>query len=906
MKPSDRPTPPLVSVAALLLLLALVAPVLGSPDVALAEEAQPPNLILLLTDDQTMDSMSQGMPYLNSRPGGHWVEFSNSFLNVPQCCPSRATILSGLYAHHTGVRVNKDGLKFDASSTIATWLDDAGYRTGLVGKYLNHYPWNQAPFVPPGWDDWFALTGGEAYYNYSVNDNGSLVSFGGAPEHYSTDVFAGQAEEFITSSTGPFFLQISPVAPHAPTTPAPRYANLGVTVTHSPNFNELDVSDKPAWVRDRPLADASGMSQWDNNRAKAFRTLRAVDDLFRRIDDALRTTGRSDNTVIVFMTDNGTTLGEHRISGKSCVYEECVRTPMLIRYPWGDQRVEPRLVSNVDIAPTFAGLAGLVPPVPQDGRSLVPLLRNDPDVSWRDEVLLEHFAGAGNPAFWAIRTPSWKYAELDTGERELYDMVGDPYELENVAGQPAMAGIEDELSTRLASLKTDSAGRLLPVIQIGDVQAAEGASSVEIPVTLSLTSSSPVTVVFGTRDGDAEASDDYTAAAGTLTIPTGDLVGTIEIPIIDDAIAEPDETFLVLLSQPTLGTIDDAQAIATILNDDTTPAISLADAATPEGDAGSSMAMIDVSMSAPVADLVTVSFATSDGSAQAGQDYVAASGTITFSPGEVTETIGLEILGDGEGEPDQNLFVDLADPVNAIIVDPHGVLTITNDDPLLSLAIGDTSLVEGNTGTATASLSVSLSGPSDDEVTALFSTNDDSATAGLDYTATSGTLVFAPGQTSAEVNVPVLGDTLSEPTERFLVDLTSESVWVQDPRGVATIQDDEPTPSISINDVPVTEGNSGTKPAVLTLVLSGPSSAPVDVSFITTNDTARAGSDYQAEAGVLRFVPGVVRITVTVLVFGDITFENSERFFIDLSAPVGASIADGRGLVTIKNDDPKT
>jgi hypothetical protein len=461
----------------------------------------------------------------------------------------------------------------------------------------------------------------------------------------------------------------------------------------------------------------------------------------------------------------------------------------------------------------------------------------------------------------------------------------------------------------LASLKSEPSRPLLPALRIGDAQTQEGApgsgGTLEIPVTLSLSTDATVTVGFETRESAAIQSDDYVGAVGTITFPPGELVEEIEISLIGDAIAEPDEAFFIDLSQPTSASIEDPHGVATIVNDDTTPAVSISDTEILEGDAGSTEARLDVTLSAPVADPVTISFVTSDGTAIAGEDFVAASGTVDFSPGEVTRSISLDVFGDMSGEPDEEFFVDLSDPVNATIITPRGVVSVINDDPIISLSVNDVSVTEGNGGTASASFTVSLSDPSTDEVTAAFTTRDDTAIAGQDYASASGTLTFAPGQMSKQVVVSVFGDTLYEPAERFVLDLTSGSVWLRDPRGVATIHDDEPLPSITIGDILVTEGNSGTKQAVFTLRLSGPSATPIDVGYTTTNDTARAGSDYLADSGVLRFPPGAVQITISISVLGDTVFENGERFFVDLSAPVGASIADGRGIGTIKNDDPK-
>ncbi|MEX2557305.1 MAG: sulfatase [Actinomycetota bacterium] len=411
-----------------------------------------PNIVLILSDDQSLDALA-AMPFLTSKPGGGWIEFTNAFLNTPLCCPTRATLLSGLYPHHHGVTQNTGG-PFDHDSTLATWLQSAGYRTGLAGKYLNDYPFGSSPFVPPGWSDWFANVGTSKYYNYDMFDNGTTVSYGSAPEDYHTDVIARRADAFIRSSAGePFFLYASPIAPHSPTTPPERYAKTPFTVTRSPNFNEADVSDKPAWIQSLPLLSPNLENAMDKKRVQQYRAVQAVDDLIRTVYDALDDTNTLDNTVIVFMTDNGYLFGEHRGSGKNCVYEECIRTPMYVRVPWIEERVEPGLVSSVDIAPTFADLAGMVPPDAIDGTSFLPLIE-DPGAGWRSSLLHQTSGTNNQPGFWAIRTHEWKYAELSTGERELYDLINDPYELENRAGQAELADLQAQLAAELEALRT--------------------------------------------------------------------------------------------------------------------------------------------------------------------------------------------------------------------------------------------------------------------------------------------------------------------------------------------------------------------------------------------------------------------------------------------------------------------
>ena len=326
---------------------------------------------------------------------------------------------------------------------------DPGYRTTHIGKYLNGYPYASQPanYVPPGWDTWAAFMGGEKYYRYRLNVNGTPVSYGAAAQDYSTDVLTSRALTFIKDpSAQPFFLYLSYKAPHAEFTPAPRHAAAfsNTAMPHSPNFNEADVADKPAWVRSKARLNQDRINAFDGDKRNAWRTLLAVDESIRRLLDALAANGKLNNTVVVFMTDNGRLFGEHRLRDKTMVYEEAVRTPFLVRYPGAANRTDQHLVANVD-------LADAIPTRPQDGASLAPLLEGQ-QPAWRTGVLLQ-WAGGGNvPAYNAIREAAWKYVELATGERELYDLSADPYELQNVAGQSAYATQRQRLADQLRRL----------------------------------------------------------------------------------------------------------------------------------------------------------------------------------------------------------------------------------------------------------------------------------------------------------------------------------------------------------------------------------------------------------------------------------------------------------------------
>jgi N-acetylglucosamine-6-sulfatase len=422
-----------------------------------------PNIVLFLTDDQSYESVA-AMPYVSSL--GNWYTFTNAYINNSTCSPSRATLLTGQWSHHTGVEATGGAPRFDDHSTVATWLKRAGYRSALVGKYhlgkVNATPVQN--YIPPGWDEWHGwsgIKGSEAYYNYTLNENGNLKHYGSARRDYSTDVLTRIASRFISrsaTSRSPFFLYFAPRGPHNPWTAAPRDLDAfgSKPMPHSPNYNEADMSDKPAWWRALPLRNPNSL---DSARRKEYATLVSVDDAARAIVRTLSENGLMKNTVVIFMTDNGYAFGEHRDLGKICPYEECNKTPLLIWYPGGTPRKIPQPVSNVDIAPTLAGLAGIAPGGPVDGHSLVPLLRSATS-PWPHAVLLRGYKEPNGrptdvPTFWGIRFGRYKYIEtVSTGETELYDLQADPYELNNVAARSRYTPIKASLARRLARLRT--------------------------------------------------------------------------------------------------------------------------------------------------------------------------------------------------------------------------------------------------------------------------------------------------------------------------------------------------------------------------------------------------------------------------------------------------------------------
>lgn len=438
-----------------------------------------PNIVVIETDDQTIEQMRVLTRTLDLI-GAQGITFDNSFVSLSLCCPSRATFLTGQYAHNHGDVSNYFPFggyqKLDHTKTLAVWLQRAGYKTSFVGKYLNGYI-NSQREIPPGWNDWHAAIN-LTYFVYKMNDNGKVRWHGSVEADYQTNVFTRRATNEIRSLSlrpQPFFLWVSYFAPHAggpkeyddppgfmTTHPAPKYKGLykEARLPKSASFNEGDVSDKPFGVRNRPVITGERIAAIRDSYEQELESLRSVDDGVERIVDALRAAGELDNTFIIFTDDNGYFHGEHRIpSGKVLVYEPSVRVPLLVRGPGVPQGLHlSQLVSNVDLAPTILDLAGAKPRGRVlDGRSLVPLFDN-PASAWDTGVLLERLPNTasvaqGDGPFAAIHTKRYLYAEYDDGERELYDLAVDPDELRNVDGDPAYASVEEQLGARLADLR---------------------------------------------------------------------------------------------------------------------------------------------------------------------------------------------------------------------------------------------------------------------------------------------------------------------------------------------------------------------------------------------------------------------------------------------------------------------
>ena len=427
--------------------------------------AQKPDLVLIVTDD--LDARTARlMPRVQSLVAGQGVSFERAYVTNPLCAPSRASILTGQYAHNHGVLTNQTAsggfAKFRRSEPVAlpTWLRAAGYHTVLLGKYLNGYPSSREPgHVAPGWSEWFALFGGYHFYKYFVNHDGDVLHYGRAAADYETDVLAARLEGVIRGAgTEPLFLYLAPSAPHHPARPARRHESAlpDAKAPRPPSWLEPDVSDKPAWVRGEPASPEAG-GRIDQIERRRRQSLLAVDELLDALFLALQKTGRLPNTYVVFTSDNGFQLGEHRQVGKGTPYEEAIRVPLYVRGPGVPvARTRDEAVLNIDLAPTLAGLAGAKPAIAVDGVSFARLLGADPGSgAWRRDFLVEHWSeDPGDiPSFTALRSGSLCYVEYATGEREYYDLAQDPYQLQNRSATTPLATLKP-LADRLGRLRT--------------------------------------------------------------------------------------------------------------------------------------------------------------------------------------------------------------------------------------------------------------------------------------------------------------------------------------------------------------------------------------------------------------------------------------------------------------------
>ncbi|MFN6441614.1 MAG: Calx-beta domain-containing protein [Nostoc sp. DedSLP01] len=454
-----------------------------------------------------------------------------------------------------------------------------------------------------------------------------------------------------------------------------------------------------------------------------------------------------------------------------------------------------------------------------------------------------------------------------------------------------------------------------PTISILDVSVTEGntgaTTNANFTIALSNPSYQTVTVNYNTSDGTAQIADsDYNSGLGTITFNPGETSKVISIGVIGDNKFETDEIFSVNLLGATNASITDSLGIGIIINDDNQPTISISDISINEGNTGAtSNANFTITLSNPSSQQVTVNYNTSDGTAQiTDSDYNFASGTITFNPGETSKVISIGVIGDNKTEGDETFSVNILGATNATIADSLGVGTIINDDTQPTISISDVSVTEGNTGTTTnANFTIALSHSSSQQVTVNYNTSNGTAQiADFDYNFASGTIIFNPGETSKVISIGVIGDKKFETDETFAVNLLgATNASIADNLGVGTIINDDNQPTISISDVSVNEGNTGTTSnANFTITLSNPSYQQVTVNYNTSDGTAEvADSDYNSDLGTITFNPGEISKTISIDIIGDDNFENDEIFSVNLLGATNATIADSLGIATILDDD---
>lgn len=456
-------------VAALGLTLTVIGPVSASPSSNVAEDpaSTPPNVLIILTDDQRAGT-EVGMPTVMSEIAAKGTSYSEAFVPTSWCCPSRASLLTGKFAHNTGVWQNAASSAWGAwtafayggeeQDTLATRLQAAGYRTGLFGKYLNSAELAGKRSIPPGWDAWTAFIGGN-HTNYRLTSDVTPTL---AKRRYLTDELADQAVKFIESvpADEPVFTYFAPYAPHFPFDAGPyvgstRAAGLLddvmlATKFPSPSTNQADMSGYPRWMQQIPTSDTWNVEKRRSRDAltlpevveRQSDMLMGVDFAIRRMIEALREAGRLENTLIVFMSDNGFAWGEHRLQGKNTAYDVSVRVPLIMRFD-GTLRAgitDPRVVAaNVDVHATIMDITG-VQPGAIDGLSVL--------TSNRDGLVMEAMKwrnGFKRPAYCGYRSRNYLFVRYATGEEELYDYSRDPYELKNVAADPVYGAVRNSL-----------------------------------------------------------------------------------------------------------------------------------------------------------------------------------------------------------------------------------------------------------------------------------------------------------------------------------------------------------------------------------------------------------------------------------------------------------------------------
>ena len=413
------------------------------------------NVVFILTDDLALN-LVQYMPHvLQMQKEG--VTFTNYFVTDSLCCPSRTSIFTGRYPHTTGVFRNQgaDGGyqafvdRGNERAAFAVALSAAGYRSAMMGKYLNGYRPQQHP-PAPGWTEWDVAGNGYPEFNYGLNENGRVEHHGNNPKDYLTDVLSGLAVRFIQQAKGqPFVIEVATFAPHAPYTPAPRDENAfpGLRAPRTPAYDVAPDADVARWLRGQPALTEADQSKIDEAFRMRAQSVLAVDQMIGELEKAVAEAGLEKNTYFIFSSDNGYHMGEHRLMpGKMTAFDTDIHVPLVVTGPDIPAGLTvDEIVENIDLNPTITGLTGVAPMPGVEGRSLVPLMQGQKVADWRTATLVEHHGPrhepddpdapavrSGNPpSYESLRTRSAVYVEYADGDREFHDLTADPWELHN-------------------------------------------------------------------------------------------------------------------------------------------------------------------------------------------------------------------------------------------------------------------------------------------------------------------------------------------------------------------------------------------------------------------------------------------------------------------------------------------
>ena len=478
----------------------------------------------------------------------------------------------------------------------------------------------------------------------------------------------------------------------------------------------------------------------------------------------------------------------------------------------------------------------------------------------------------------------------------------------------------DDLAT--GTISNDDLGPDISISASGDnFKVAEGDSGdrkLNFTVSLSTLSEQEITVNYATTAFTANNGADFLGASGQLTFAPKEKTKTIEVLIRGDKTDENDETFGLTLSSATNAQIKGGAATATILDDDAAPSIAARDISVVEGNSGTTSAIFTFTLSTASSFPISFDYDTADDSATEGNTVVESGApllardyeslrlkTMTFEPGQTSKSLTIQVVGDRMNEATERFLVKISNPSNAVVPDAIKTVTIFDDDAVPAVSINDVSMVEGSQGNAVnANFTIRLSAASGKTVKVAYGTQSGTATESSDYRRIGGTVVFASGETTKTISIPIISDTIDEEDETFALNIVGASnATIADKTGLATIRDDDATPSLSISSVSMNEGNAGSKTANFVVRLSAPTGRTVTTRFATGNRSARAGSDYVAQEGTLTFEPGQTFKTISIAITGDTLLEADEVFRVILSRNVGAGLRESEGIGTIINDD---